>query len=181
MSFCGKNMSRDQHPVWTLYDKIRTACLNVKYYERRLQQVENINLCLEIILAISAPTSAVAKLGFWNTQTGDAIWTVFGIIAAVVAVVKPLLNLSKRIKEYEATLFGYRILYSDLLDIRTTIEMTKKYDKKTEIEIQKTMQREKNLISKCPETCANQKIKRICEQEVRQLYPASVFYEPQEV
>jgi len=36
------------------------------------------------------------------------------VIAAVAAVAKPLLNLAKRIKEYEGVLSGYRMLEYDL-------------------------------------------------------------------
>ena len=41
-------MPRRPHAVWTVYDKLRTARLNVKYYSRRLESIERTNFILEI-------------------------------------------------------------------------------------------------------------------------------------
>jgi len=55
-------MGARNHPVWSLYDEIRTARLNVKYYGRRLEFLERRNFAFELILLASAPTSAIAGL-----------------------------------------------------------------------------------------------------------------------
>jgi hypothetical protein len=91
-------MSREDHPVWTVYDKLRTACLNVKYYSRRLRSLERWNFALEFLLSATAPSSAIAALFFWNTEYGQTAWKYLAIVAAITAVAKPLLNLAKRIK-----------------------------------------------------------------------------------
>jgi cytochrome c oxidase subunit IV len=115
-------MSREQHPIWTVYEKLRTACLNVRYYGRRLQGVERWNLSLEFVLGATAPSSAIAALWFWNTEYGQTAWKCLAIVAAIAAVAKPLLNLTSRIKEYESVLSGYRVLEYDLREIRSMIE-----------------------------------------------------------
>jgi len=173
-------MEYDDHPVWALYDKLRTACLNVKYYERRLQHFESINFYLDITLAISAPSSAIAKLNVWTTIVGNYVWVSMGIIAAVVSVVKPFLALPKKIKEYEGIVSGYRMLYFDLKEIKSSVEQSQKYDKKMQIDFQKAIQRERTLVGKCPEVCEKKTIKRICEDEVRSKYPSNSFYVPKE-
>ena len=173
-------MEYDDHPVWTLYDKLRTACLNVKYYERRLQHFETVNFYLDITLAISAPSSAIAKLDIWNTTFGNYVWISMGIIAAVVSVVKPFLALPKKIKEYECTVSGYRMLYFDLKEIKSLIEQSQCYDKKLQSDFHKALLRERTLVGKCPEVCENKKIKQTCEKEVRSKYPQNVFYVPKE-
>jgi len=67
-------MSRENHPVWIVYDKLRSACLNVKYYSRRLQTLERWNFTLEFPLSATAPSSAIAALfsGILSTASGKA-------------------------------------------------------------------------------------------------------------
>jgi len=173
-------MEYDDHPVWALYDKLRTACLNVKYYERRLQYFETLNFYLDIALAVSAPSSASAKLPFWNTTIGNYIWISVSVIAAVVSVVKPFLALPKKIKEYEGIVSGYRMLYFDLEEIKSSVEQSQKYDKKMQFDFHKALQRERTLVGKCPEVCEKKNIKKICEDEVRNKYPSNSFYIPKE-
>ncbi len=103
-------MARDNNPVWTVYDKLRTARLNVKYYSRRLEQIERENFWIELILLVTAPTSAIAGLWFWNTEYGSLAWKYLGVIAAVAAILKPLLALTKKIKDFESVVGGYRTL-----------------------------------------------------------------------
>jgi len=173
-------MKRETHPVWTVYDKLRSARLNVKYYSRRLEMFERTNFWLELILLASAPSSAVAGLWFWETEYGNLSWKYFGIIAAVAAVVKPLLGLTKRIKEFEGVLAGYRMLEYDLMEIKSLIEQKQKYDSVLQTELKKAIQREKLLVGKTPETSENKKIKAICEVEVRSELPSDCFFIPEE-
>jgi hypothetical protein len=173
-------MSRESHPVWAVYDKLRTARLNVKYYSRRLQTLERINFFLELVLLASAPSSAIAGLWFWDQPLGKVAWQYFGIVAAIAAVLKPLLSLTKRIKEFESVLSGYRILEYDLMEIKILVEQTKKYDAPLQSELEKALQRERTLVGKTPETRENAKIKRLCEAEVLQEFPRESFFVPEE-
>jgi len=173
-------MKRETHPVWTVYDKLRSARLNVKYYSRRLENLERTNFWLELILLASAPSSAVAGLWFWESEYGNLIWKYFGVIAAVAAVVKPLLSLTKRIKEFEGVLAGYRMLEYDLMEIKSLIEQKQKYDSALQTELRKAIQREKLLVGKTPETSEKKKVKAICEVEVRNELPPDCFFVPEE-
>lgn len=173
-------MTREQHPVWQVYDKLRTARLNVKYYSMRLHALERINFGLELILAISAPTSAVAGLWFWQLPQGKLAWQWFGIIAAVAAVVKPLLNLTKRIKDFECHLSGYRALEYELAEIKSLIEQKQRYDAVLQSEFRKTIQREKALVGKPPETRECSRVKKICQDQVLTEMPGKSFMVPEE-
>jgi hypothetical protein len=73
------------HPVWTVYDKLRSARLNVKYYGARLHRIERANLAIEYILLAAAPSSAVAGLWFWNTEVGKTIWQSLGVLAGATS------------------------------------------------------------------------------------------------
>ncbi len=173
-------MTNQEHPVWSVYDKLRTARLNVKYYSKRLHTLESQNFWIELVLLATAPSSAVAGLWFWNSEHGKFIWQYLGIIAAGAAILKPILGLTKRIKEMESVLSGYRALEYDLREIKTNIEQTKKYDKALQGELKKALQREKTLVGKTPETHENQKVKTVCEREVREEFPKESFFIPTE-
>jgi hypothetical protein len=172
--------SREDHPVWSVYDKLRSARLNVKYYGARLHRVERINLTIEYILLATAPSSAIAGLWFWNMEVGKAIWQCLGVLAAIAAVAKPPLNLTKRIKDYEGILVGYRTLEYDLMEIKTLIEQKGKYDQTLQSEFKKAIQREKTLVAKTPDAREDKKVKRTCEEEVRRELPAEEFFVPEE-
>lgn len=173
-------MSREDNPVWSVYDKLRTASLNVNYYSRRLQTLERLNFGIDYILAATAPSSAIAALWLWNTEYGQALWKCLAVVAAVAAVSKPLLNLTKRIKDYESVLSGYRTLEYDLREIRSLIEQKRKYDHTLQAEFRKAMQREKTLIAKNPETRESARVKRICVEEVSREFPPESFFVPNE-
>lgn len=173
-------MTRETHPVWTVYNKLRTARLNVKYYSRRLDILERRNFWIELILLGTAPSSAIAGLWFWETEQGKIIWQYFGIVAAIVAVLKPVLGLTKRIKEFESVLTGYRTLEYDLMEIKSLVEQKQKYDSTMQAEFNKALQREKTLVGKTPETREKRKVKAACELEVRQELPRECFFVPEE-
>jgi hypothetical protein len=172
--------NREDHPVWTVYDKLRSARLNVKYYGARLQRIERTNLAIEYVLLATAPSSAIAGLWFWNTEFGKPIWQSLGVLAAIAAVAKPPLNLTKRIKDYEAILVGYRTLEYDLMEIKTLVEQRGKYDPTLQAELKKALQREKVLVAKNLETRDDKKMKRTCEEEVLRELPPERFFVPQE-
>jgi hypothetical protein len=173
-------VERKDHPVWTVYDRLRTARLNVKYYSARLDRYEKWNFALEFILLASAPSSAIAGLWFWNTETGKLVWQSLSVIAAIAAILKPLLGLTKRMKDYESSLSGYRGLEYDLMQIKALIEQKQKYDQALQTDFRKALEREKTLVIKSPETREDRKLKRECEEEVLRELPPERFFVPEE-
>jgi hypothetical protein len=173
-------MAADEHPVWTAYDRLRSVRLSVKYYGRRLQYVERFNFWLELCVLVATPTSVVAGLWFWKLEVGQTVWQWLGAIAAVAAVVKQLLGLTKRIKEYESVLAGYRVLEYDLRELKDNIERKRKFDPALQSELRRIIQREKALAGKSPEPIEHKKTKRICEEEVNEEFPVDRFFIPEE-
>jgi hypothetical protein len=171
-------MSDKDHPVWDVYDLLRTARLNVKYYSYRLSEIEAQNFILELIILCSAPTSAIAGLWFWETLPGEIIWKIFGVIAAFVAILKPLLSLTKKIKEFDGVLSGYKGLEHDLMEIKVMITQKQKYDQAAQTEFKKALKRKGVLVGKDPETKQNSKIKSKYEIEVMQELPSNSFFIP---
>ena len=167
------------NPVWGVYNRLRTARLNVKYYCRRLERVEQWNGVLEFLILASAPTSAVAGLWLWNTDIGKLAWQLLSCLAAFAVILKQLYSAGKKIKQYEGVIVGYRALEYDLLEIKLLIEQKRKFDSALQTEFERALQREKVLVGKNPETRPNVNILKRCEQEVRIELPDSHFYTPE--
>jgi len=90
------------------------------------------------------------------------------------------MNYPKKIKEYESVLAGYRMLEYDLMEIKALVEQKGKYDAGLQSEFKKSMQREKTLVGKTPETRECVKVKELCEVEVLQELPKESFFIPED-
>ncbi len=173
-------MGRSDHPVWGVYDLYRTARLNVKYYSAKLHRAEVTIFWMNLILLITAPGSSIAGLWFWEEPAGKIIWQYFGAIAAFVAVLKPLLNLTKKIIAYEELRSGYRTLEHDLHEIKELVSQKRKYDNILQTEFRKALKRKGILVRKEPDSKEERKLKKKCEDEVKRELPPNLFYVPEE-
>lgn len=173
-------MSTIDNPVWSVYDALRSAKLNCRYVSCRLQRAERWNTSLEILLAVSAPASAVAGLWFWDEPGGAVAWRVLASIAAVVAVVKPFLKLNEKIKQMEVSLAGYTMLTHDLEEIRQAIFQEKRYGTHHLALLKKAIQREGALKITRFEAREDEKVIAKCQQEVNKELPVQSFFIPME-
>jgi len=167
------------HPVWDVYDQLRTVRLNEKYYGKRLQKYEQINFVSEIIVAATSSSSAIASFAYWNTDKGGDIWKFMLIISALIATAKPLLNLTKRIRAYEELLAGYRLLCHDLKDLKIDISQTRTYSKSHQTKFKKIIEKQRVLVAKSPERTEDKTVKETCFDEVSLEYPKENFYIPE--
>jgi hypothetical protein len=166
------------HPVWDVYDLLRTARLNIKYYSHKLTNLKRINFYMEVALAIGAPSSAIGVFYFWNTTYGSIIWKwILGIIA-VVALVKPFIKLSDKIGSYEKTVNGYRILEHQVEKNVIQIRQDKSYSEKHRTLLETAIEMEGKLKENDPETKINNKLRKKYQEEVLKELPAKKFYIP---
>jgi hypothetical protein len=171
-------VTQKNHPVWSVYNKLRTSRLNVKYYCHRLERAEQWNSFFEIVMLASAPTSAIAGLWFWQSEHGKLAWQWLGCIAALAALFKPAYAPGRKIKQYEGVVVGYRALEYDLMEIKSLIEQKGRYDASLQSDFKRALQREKMLVGKNPETTPNTRVLKRCEQEVRHELPDECFITP---
>ncbi len=174
------NSNKKNHPVWSFYDRLRTARLNTLYYSRRLDSVERTNRVMDIIICIAAPTSAISSFFLWEYEYGKIAWQIFVVIAVTLAMIKPFLNLTEQVKGFASVLSEYKILEHDLRKIKLSIDQNKKYDAALQCEFERVIERERILVSKSPETLEKKSIKKICEIEVLEEFPKDSFYIPEE-
>lgn len=173
-------MTNKNHPIFSVYDAKRTACLNVKYYGRRLRTVERQNFWIEVAIAVSAPTSAVAGTFFMHTPLGLSLWQGMTFIAATLAVAKPFMKLSSKIKKLEHVLSGYRAMLCDIEDVLNRCLLDRSYSKTAQKMFDAANRKKRMLVEATPEPTHDKRIVEECMIEVQQEIPHTTFYIPED-
>lgn len=176
--FTGGSLRQD-HPVWEVYDLLRTAKLNEKYFGYRLQKYGRINNFMEFTIAATASTSAIASLTLWNEGLAGYFWQSFLVISAVISVAKPILGITKSVRLYEEVLSEYRALSYELIQLRAGITTTREYNETHKDKFNEIMEKHAILVSKSPENTENKTVKTKCVDEVLKAYPPENFFVPQ--
>lgn len=169
----------EKHPVWNVYDSLRTISLNDKYYSRRIVFYDRINFWLEIIIAISTSTS-IAKFAIWKTETGSLIWTLIAGLAVLLAIIKPFMKLTDRIKRIENVLTKYRLIKHEFGILRIDISEKNSYNDEHKNKLRELLAKEEELIEKQPENYISKRLIKKCTNEVNKEYPTDNFFIPEE-
>jgi hypothetical protein len=173
------NSGSTGHAVWQVYDQLRTARLNVKYYTRRIATLKSREFWLDLVLAIAAPSSAVAGLWFWSHPIGQGAWKALAVIAAVVAVVKPLLKIGDKVQAMEEAVSAYKALDHDLYCLTLDIDRERAYSPQSQQRFKEALVRKGVLVGRKLEESESMTLKRKCEQEVLTELPGESFFVPE--
>lgn len=168
-----------RNPVIDVYDLLRTARLNVRYLETQIRQLQRWNLTIEIVLAVSA-SSVAGGLWILQNELGSYFWKLLGSVAALLAIIKPIINLTRTIKRKEGLLSGYRALDHDLHKISVLINQRQAYDSELQKQFLDALDRKGLLVQQDQESSVNKKLRERCYQEVLLELPAETLYLPEE-
>src|SRR4051812_35451872 len=97
--------------VYTLQCKSR---MNAIYYERRLGQLQRHSFWMEIAIALAASGSGVGALLQTNKPWGPEIWQALALVAAVVAIIRPIYAPGKKIEAFTRQQQGYHASFFNL-------------------------------------------------------------------
>lgn len=97
--------------VYTLQCKSR---MNTIYYERRLGQLQRHSFWMEIAIALAASGSSVGALLQANKSWGPEIWQALALVAAVVAIIRPIYAPGKKIETFTRQQQGYHANFFNL-------------------------------------------------------------------
>jgi hypothetical protein len=171
--------SKAEHPVWNVYDEFRTARLSVRYFEYRLKRIRFWNFWMEFILALTV-SSGFAGLWIWNTSSGGIIWKILLSIAAVLAVVKPLVNLSEKIQQSSELVTKWRSLDMEFQKLTIKIFQYKKYDDDMRKQLFNLLD-VKSAINE-PTEAIDEKLRAKCSSLINNVeLPTKDFYVPEEI
>lgn len=179
MSEKNQDSENKKHPVWDVYDELRTARLNVLYYESQLKTLTRLNTTIEWLLAV-ATSSTVAGSWLWKSEIGGYAWKALGVIAVFLAIGRPILNFTNKIKRKSETLGAYRELDHDFLNLKIKISQNRKYDSTLKKEFQTLLKKKGEIIKKYKDEYVNQKLRSRCSEQVNKELPADNFYIPKE-
>ena len=104
------------------YNTFRTAAMNQKYYRYVIERTQKTNLGLEIIIALGATVTGVSGWALWETDAGLILWPIIASVSALIAVIKPMLNFSKKIEKYSKMYAGYADIYYKIRTLKEFIE-----------------------------------------------------------
>jgi hypothetical protein len=168
-----------QHPVWDIYDEYRTACLNVKINKYQLSKFRMWNFVIEFILALTA-SSSFAGFWFWNNETGQIMWKFFLLTTAILAILKPLLNLSGKIQKFSEVLTDFKSLEHDFHKLTILINQQQRYDPEFKEQFFYLLDQKRFINQKNNEGSIRTRKKLQFEAEVTDELPESSFYIPGE-
>jgi hypothetical protein len=94
-----------------IYELQCTSRMNAIYYGARLGALQKEAFFMEVVTAITASGSGVATLTVWDQPGWRNLWVGLAVVAAVVAVVKPLRAPGKRIEVFTRQQQGYQANY----------------------------------------------------------------------
>lgn len=174
-------MNKDDsfNPVWDVYGEFRTARLNVRYYESRLKKLSRSNSLTEWILAITA-SSSVTGLWLWDNLIGGYVWKALGAFTVILAVGRPILNFTGKIKTTSEILGAYKELDHDFNKLKIRISAHKKYDKSLEEAFEELLEKKGTIIEKSKDESIDEKLRKTCTQRVNRELPDDSFYIPKE-
>ena len=170
-------MDTQNHPVWNLYDEMRTARLNVKCLEAEVRSLRGWNNLFEVTIAISA-TSSISGFWFLQNLVGGYIWKTVGAIAVIVTILKPVLRFADKARHKQELLASYKILDHDLHCVCLEVRHQKRYDDEHHKELVKALKRKAELVKKSDDSSLSVKVRRECEEQVRKELPVDSFYIP---
>lgn len=165
------------HPVWDVYDSLRTARLNVKYLQIKLTSLQRKNFVFEWIIAIST-FSSVTALSFLRTEDLQIVWQVFGAIAVLLAIAKPLISLSTKIQQQQERLLGYKNICHELEKITILIKQRQCFSKILREKFMEVIDKKGIVEGKYVHGKPDKKLLMKLEEEVNTELPLSNFYIP---
>jgi hypothetical protein len=169
---------KEDSPVWDVYDEFRTTRLNIKYYTVLLNTLQQRQNVIDIAIAISAPGSAIAGFVFWNSDLGHWVWQVFAVVAALLAIIKPIIKINDQIDILKEIVSGYAALECDIEILIAEIKQFKKYDKNAVTKLVEILGKKSKLVQKTHVLPNDDQLLTRMEEEVKRELPKDSFYIP---
>jgi len=169
-----------EHPVWEVYKLQRTARLSVKYYSKKLERIEQLNLAMQIVIAASLPTSAIAGFSYWTTDSGSEFWGYILAFASLLSFLQPFLKLTDKIKRYDSLITGYLVLDYDVQKLIGKIVNAQKYTTTHQKAFELALERKKHVGVKEQGISIDEKLREKCTEEVKLELPAENFFIPKD-
>jgi hypothetical protein len=160
-----------------IYELQCTSRMNAIYYGARLGALQKEAFFMEVTTAITASGSGVGALTLWNQGAGQFLWQGLALVAAIVAVVKPLRAPGKRIEVFTRQQQGYHGNYFALKKLgflirqmgAVTDDHRKRYDTVYDRHVQLNTE---------DEMSPDEELRRQAQEAVKKEFPPASFWWP---
>jgi len=163
--------------VKDLQDTYRTELLNRLYYGYRLARVKRWNLFLEIVVAIGTSSAIGAWVIWQKTETGEIVWAILAGAAALVALLKPVLQLPKKVEQYSKLFVEHGNLFYQLDILEKEVTRHQGFTPETDRAYWKVLEKARGLAIDDEPNPSKRLIKECCK-EVNQKIPKSTLWRP---
>ncbi|HKO58240.1 MAG TPA: hypothetical protein VJ276_20410 [Thermoanaerobaculia bacterium] len=161
-----------------IYDRLRDALFNRKYYGAKLVAARRLNKTFDIMLALLT-SGAIGSWVIWKTPAGRQVWAVLASVAAVLAVVKPFIGWPEDIERYAYLHAGYTGLYFELKQLANEMKIERGVSPALHARFREASARYAKLGSHDDISPSPRLMKR-CYEEVLREIPADLLWVPAE-
>lgn len=169
-------INRMDHPVWAVYNELRTARLNTKFEQHKLVGLKRFQFWSDLIIKASA-ASSIGGLSFMKMDPWALIWSVVGAVAVLLQIVQGCLRLDRSIATKQKSITAYSIFETQLTEIRYQVQQKGAYSKELQAKFN-TVFRGKAELMKAGDSEVDDKLVRRLQEEVNRELPAEDFFVP---
>lgn len=162
--------------VYNLYTRYCDALYNRLYYSRRLKIIKGWNTSLEVLLAVGT-SSVIGSWALWGDEAGGTAWTILAGTAALLAVVKPVLQLTKQVERYTRLFTGYGDAFFDLDLLVSEVQSSEDYPPEIDGRLRDIQQRLKELATE-DDPIPSKELEAKLRGEVQRIRPKETFWWP---
>lgn len=163
--------------LWYLYNSYRDAAMNRKYYGVCLNRTRRLATVLDALVAVGTST-AVGGWVIWKDSAGAATWGVLSGLAAVIALVKPLLKLTEKVERYSKLFVGHGEVLYDLKAAVAAVAAAGDYPESLSTKVDGAIERFKRLAESDDPQPDKRLIRRAFE-EVKKEIPVESLWVPE--
>jgi hypothetical protein len=165
-------------PVRDVYRELKDARFRLKFYSRRKKLLSRLSVAMDIVLALTAPTSTLTGFFIWDTTIGKWLWSILAMVAALVAVVKPFLRITAHIDDLNQLIGVYEVLDYELGELRIAISQDQGYDDAHRARFDEVREKKKDILSVSYEPDPGARVRKELLAEVDEELPEDAFYYP---
>lgn len=115
-----------------IYNQYRTTLLNQKYHSHKLKVVKLQILYIDIAIIVGAAGSGISGWQLWESPCGLEIWGGITGFSALLATIKPILNLPSRVELYSKLYSGHSKIYNEIKALVMSIDRAPLTEKESE-------------------------------------------------
>ena len=161
-----------------LYNLYRSSILNKKYYGARLAAFKRWNMRLEILIAVGTST-AIGTWALWRGDRGSIAWAIITGFVTVLAIIKPFLQLSRRVEKYSKLFVGHADVEWDVKKLVDSTPGTQSFTPAMRETYQSILDRIRKLaVDDDPNP--DEELREKCADEVNTEVPLRVLWYPEE-